>query len=229
MKRINFLPYVSSLVALVFGGVFLLYFFSDHPLLDRIINCDRSIFLWINGHHNFLLDGVMFGMAKGTFWVPFYAMIALIILREFKRASWKIFLSVFLLTLFSDQVTSNLIGKSIKRLRPSQTPDIQSLIHLNIAQPESMYGFASSQASHAIALTVFLSLALPIQYRSCKILLFFWALLVSYSCIYNGENFPLDVVAGMLIGAGLGWIFYVLYQRIFFPAITNDYAGDQEF
>lgn len=157
----------------------------------------------------------MYGMAKGTFWVPFYAMIAFIILREFKRASWKVFLAVLLLTLVSDQVTSNLIGKSVKRLRPSQTPDIQSLIHLNIAQSESMYGFASAQASYAFALAVFLSLALAKQYDSCKALLFVWATLISYSCIYNGVNYPIDVLAGVIIGIVLGYLFYTLYQKIF--------------
>lgn len=229
MKRINFLSYISFLVALVFGGIFLLYFFSDHPLLDRILNSDRSVFLWINGHHSFLFDGIMYGVGKSSFWLPFYAMIVLIILREYKRTSWKVFLSVFLLTLVSDQVTTNLIAKCVKRLRPSQTPDLQSLIHLNLAQTDSIYGFASSQASHAFALTVFLSLIWPAQYRSCKMLLCFWALLVSYSCIYNGQNFPLDVLAGMLIGAGLGCVFYWVYQIIFFSAITKDYADDQEF
>jgi undecaprenyl-diphosphatase len=43
-------------------------------------------------------------------------------------------------------------------------------------------------------------------------LILIWAAVVSYSRIYVGVHYPLDVVTGMLIGALLGYIFYRLHS-----------------
>jgi undecaprenyl-diphosphatase len=38
-----------------------------------------------------------------------------------------------------------------------------------------------------------------------------WALVVSYSRIYVGVHFPLDVLSGAMAGSLMGWLFYRLY------------------
>jgi membrane-associated phospholipid phosphatase len=41
-----------------------------------------------------------------------------------------------------------------------------------------------------------------------------WALLIGYSRIYLGVHYPGDVVAGMVWGAGCGWLVFQAFCRI---------------
>ncbi|MFA7211042.1 MAG: phosphatase PAP2 family protein, partial [Bacteroidales bacterium] len=48
-----------------------------------------------------------------------------------------------------------------------------------------------------------------------------WAFLVSYSRIYVGKHFPLDVICGILLGAVTGWLVYLLYKKIITRYISS--------
>lgn len=157
----------------------------------------------------------MYDASDKFFWLPFYVIVIAMIIKEYKSGSWKVLLTVFILEIASDQLTSSLIKNLVRRLRPSHERGLQLSIHLSKAGPGGLYGFVSSHASNAFALAVFLGMLLPRSYRSLKVILFCWAALVSYSRVYNGVHYPGDVLAAILIGAGLGYLFYFLYQKYF--------------
>jgi undecaprenyl-diphosphatase len=54
------------------------------------------------------------------------------------------------------------------------------------------------------------------RYRGLGGILVFWALIVSYSRIYVGVHYPLDVITGIMAGFLMGWLFTRLYLKAIF-------------
>ncbi len=107
------------------------------------------------------------------------------------------------------------------RLRPSHEVALVPFIHLSKAGPGGLYGFISSHAANTTSLTVFLVLLLNKRLLPLKIILISWALLVSYSRIYNGVHYPSDVLVAIVIGSLLGLLFYLMHQFIFSKAFNH--------
>ncbi|MDM8176209.1 phosphatase PAP2 family protein [Olivibacter sp. 47] len=103
----------------------------------------------------------------------------------------------------------------VKRFRPSHEPTLAGLVHLSEAGPGGKYGFVSSHSANAFGLVTFLFFLLPAKYNWLKIILLFWALLVSYSRIYNGVHYPFDILGGALVGVLSGSLVWIIFRAIF--------------
>jgi undecaprenyl-diphosphatase len=182
-------------------------------MLEKIIQFDKDLFLFINGKNTPFFDVIMSWASDKIFWIPFYLFIAYILIKEYKIKSVFIFFTISILITLCDQTASKLIKPLVKRLRPSHELGFQDIIHLSEAGPGGKYGFVSSHAANVFGLAVFLILLLPKRYRLFKIVLLIWATLVSYSRIYNGVHYPLDILGGILIGAGFGILVNYLYSK----------------
>lgn len=101
------------------------------------------------------------------------------------------------------------------RLRPSHEPSLVPFIHLSKAGPGGMYGFVSSHSANAFGLLTFLFLLLPSKYKWLKFILLFWAILVSYSRIYNVVHYPSDVIGGAIVGILSGLTTWAIFKIIF--------------
>jgi undecaprenyl-diphosphatase len=110
-----------------------------------------------------------------------------------------------------DQTASGLLKNLVQRLRPSHEPGLAGLVHLSKAGAGGLYGFVSSHAANCFGLATFLWFVLDKQFKLLKYWLFVWAVLVSYSRIYNGVHYPGDVVVAAFIGAGYGYLMAKAY------------------
>lgn len=180
-------------------------------MIEQLNEWDTQLFLYLNGKHNPFFDPIMYWASDKLFWVPFYLCIAILLVWVYKKQSIPIFLSIGVLITLADQIASHLIKQTVRRLRPSHEPSLQGLIHLSKAGPGGQYGFVSSHAANAFALAAFLFFILPKKFNWLKWVLVFWALLVSYSRIYNGVHYPADVIVASLIGIALGYLISRLY------------------
>ncbi len=183
-------------------------------MIDKLKEWDTNLFLYLNSRHNNFFDIIMYWASDKLFWLPFYLFLAIIVVRQFRKKSILIFIFIAALITVSDQLASNFLKNTVKRLRPSHEEALQGFIHLSKAGAGGPYGFISSHACNSFALFAFLSFLLPASFRPLKYILFFWASLVSYSRVYNGVHYPGDVIVAAVLGSLLGWLFARIYFYI---------------
>ena len=184
-------------------------------ILENLRRVDTELLLMINGKHNDFFDAVMYCASDKLFWIPFYALILFFLIRNYKKFCLYILIAISATITLSDQTASGLIKDSVKRLRPSHEPSLIPFIHLSKAGAGGNYGFVSSHSANAFALLTFLFFLLPSKYNWLKTSLLFWALLVSYSRIYNGVHYPSDVIGGAIVGVISGGVIWCLFRLIF--------------
>jgi undecaprenyl-diphosphatase len=181
-------------------------------MLEHLEYLDERLLLYLNERHNAFFDVIMYWASDEYFWIPFYAVLAVLLFRRYRFTAWYILVCIAMLMTASDQLSSHLIKNWVRRLRPSHVPWLVDRIHLSKAGPGGLYGFVSSHAANSFALATFLVMILPSEYKKLKYALVAWALLVSYSRIYNGVHYPADVIGGAALGVLLGLSFVKLFQ-----------------
>jgi len=143
-------------------------------------------------------------------WVPLYLTIIYFFIKNYRSKSVLILLFLVLTVVASDQI-SVLIKESVQRLRPVHEPAIADIVH-NVFRKGGLHGFVSSHATNMFAIFVFTSRIF--KNRNYFLLMLFWAVIISYSRIYIGVHYPIDIIGGALLGWLLGWIFYKLLMFI---------------
>lgn len=167
--------------------------------METLNQLDTDLFLALNRQHTGWLDGVMYWLSDREFWYPAYA---LLLGWLFWRLGWRralgTALTIGVAVALADQVTSSVLKPVFRRLRPCHEPAIEPWVR-EVWECGGTYGFASSHASNAFAFATVLTVLIGQRYPAVRYL-YGWAVLVSYSRIYVGAHYPLDVLAG----AGLG-------------------------
>lgn len=173
--------------------------------LQKILELDTELFLYLNGFHNDFWDTIMLMITRKETWFPFYAILLYYIIRDYKVKSILVIIFLSLTLLTSDQV-SVLVKEAVQRFRPVYQPEIEHLVH-NVLRKGGHFGFVSSHAANSFAVYIFT--ARIFKNRTYAILLFFWAVIISYSRIYSGVHYPLDLLGG----ATLGWLIAIAFYK----------------
>lgn len=174
--------------------------------MEWIMQIDQSLLLFLNSFHNAFWDKAVTLFTSKEIWVPFYLLIVYFIVKTYKKNSIYILLLIGLSIAFSDQF-SGLIKNSVQRLRPTHDPGLGDMVH-NIYNRGGAFGFFSSHASNSFTIAVIA--ARLFKNHLFSILIFTWAILVSYTRIYLGLHYPGDVLAGWIWGILTGLAFYQL-------------------
>lgn len=185
--------------------------------METLIKFDEELFLSLNSIHNQTFDFIMYWVTNTFIWIPLYLLFIVLIIKKFKTRSFLALLSIAFLILIVDQATSSLMKPFFERLRPCHQETISSFTHL-VTHCGGQYSFVSGHAANSFSIATFLYLIFNDRNWAW---LFVWAAIVSYSRIYVGVHFPLDVLAGAIVGGSMAILVYKMYQmlnyRIFKP------------
>jgi len=180
--------------------------------LQKILEVDKEIFLYLNGFHSPFWDTIMLMVTRKETWIPFFAIIIYFIIKNYRGKAVLVLFFMALVVLLGDQF-SGLLKENIQRLRPVHQPEIEHLVH-NVLRKGGLYGLVSSHAANGFAIFAFSTRVF--RNRTYWFLLLFWAVLFSYSRIYSGVHYPLDILGGAVLGWGIG---VLLYQLMIFIEI----------
>ena len=178
------------------------------------VDGDTSLLLAVNGMHSSYFDTFMWLCSRKFEWIPFYASILYVLLRNF---SWRVVLysliAMTVMLLLTDAVSSHFLRPVVARLRPSNPENpLSAAIHIVDNHRGGQYGFPSSHASNSWGLVFFIGLLL--RRRVLTWFLACWALLICYSRLYLGVHYPGDLLAGMLLGASVASLVYWVFWHV---------------
>lgn len=182
--------------------------------MESIIAIDEWIFQLINDdlHHPFL-DTIMPYWRDKVTWVPLYIALAIFLLINFRLKGLYLILAIVLTAGAADTISSHLVKKQVKRIRPCNQEKLKSEVNL-LVRCGSGYSFTSSHATNHFAIAVFISLTLGRLYRKIKIPLIIWAATIALGQVYVGVHFPFDILCGALLGTFIGWILSKIYWQL---------------
>jgi undecaprenyl-diphosphatase len=75
------------------------------------------------------------------------------------------------------------------------------------------YSFISNHAANHFGMATFFFITMKPVFGKWAALSLCWAALIAYAQVYVGVHFPSDVLAGALIGTGLGWLTGKLFNK----------------
>jgi len=180
--------------------------------LESLIELDKALFVFLNSLGNESFDFIWLLITDKRSSIPLYIFL---LIYSYKKLStnnfWKYLLVVAFLILFTDQI-SGFFKDYFQRLRPCHDPEINSYIRIVKKGCGGLYGFFSSHATNTFAIATFYYMLLRKHSYFFKFL-FAWALIVSYSRIYIGVHFPIDVLFGICFGILLGYIFSLFASK----------------
>ena len=183
-------------------------------MLDYLKQVDRELFLLINGCHADGLDPVMVFISAKLSWIPLYAYLFYLIVKNYKRNAIYIILAIIVMITLSDQGSVLLFKNIFQRLRPCHEPSLQHLVHLVNNKCGGAFGFISSHAANTMALSVFIFMLLNGKLGKPFLLIFLFPLVVGYSRVYLGIHYPADVICGMIFGGLIGYLTTWIYFKI---------------
>ena len=169
------------------------------------------VLLNMSGKHTVFLDVFMWMVSQILIWAPAFLAFFYIVIKEKKQEGLLILIAAILLFVLCDQISASILKPSIERLRPGKDPLIMDLLQYVNGYRAGTYGFPSSHATNSFGFAMFTSLLL--RYRWYTLFAFLWAALCSYSRMYLGVHFPLDILAGTLLGILIGFCCYWLYGK----------------
>lgn len=194
-------------------------------MIDQIVHIDQEIFLAINqGLNNPIFDWLLPILRNPYTWAPLYLFLVIFFIKTYGKTG--ILIVVMTLATFgaSDAVSSHLIKKSIKRVRPCNDIVFKQEVNIRV-RCGSGFSFTSSHATNHFALAFFWIVLFRRKWKHAMWLCITWATLISISQIYVGVHYPFDIlcgaILGILIGLAMGYIFKKIKPEFFNPVIAK--------
>ena len=127
----------------------------------------------------------------------------------FRKKTRPLGIAVLTSLVLSLLITNGVLKNLVKEARPFVTyPEIIPLVtHVSA----SSYAFPSGHASASFAAAPLFFHYLPKKFGIPALIL---AFLVSFSRLYLGVHYPLDVLAGVVIGLGCAWLAVKMVRRV---------------
>jgi undecaprenyl-diphosphatase len=186
-------------------------------MIEEILKLDSQLFLFLNNLGSSTFDAFWIFLSYKESNIFFY--FSLLIFYFYKKSKTiklsEVFQSLLFITimiLIADQ-TANLFKDSFQRLRPCYNESLIDSVRLVKESCGGKYGFFSAHASNSFSLAVFFGLLYKNKFRYIIYISLIYASLISYSRIYLGVHFPLDILFGGVYGITIGLVVFRIYEN----------------
>jgi undecaprenyl-diphosphatase len=186
-------------------------------MIEEILKLDSQLFLFLNNLGSSTFDTFWIFLSYKESNIFFY--LSLLIFYFYKESKTIKLSEVFYSLLFiaimitiTDQ-TANLFKDSFQRLRPCYNESLIDSVRLVKESCGGKYGFFSAHASNSFSLAVFFGLLYKNKFRYVICISLLYASLISYSRIYLGVHFPLDILFGGIFGITIGLVIFRIYEN----------------
>lgn len=184
-------------------------------MLEQLIQFDQEFFLAINqGLSNSFFDRVMPLLRNRFFWAPLYLFLVVFFLRNYRRKGWLMIIFFLLTFAVTDYLNSGVLKPIFERLRPCNDPFMKPELNIRV-RCGSGFSFPSSHAANHFALGMFLITAFYHRWKWILPLALLWAFSISFAQVYVGVHYPLDVLAGGILGSIIGYITGTVFLTFF--------------
>ena len=184
-------------------------------MIEEILKLDTELFLFLNSLGSPVFDNIWIYLSYKEANILFYS-ILLIFYSYYKSFKFSevlyLLIIVAIMITITDQ-TANLFKDSFQRLRPCYDEVIKDSVRIVKEGCGGKYGFFSAHASNSFSLAIFFGLLFRDKYKNIISFTVLYASLISYSRIYLGVHFPLDLLFGSLFGIIIGFIIFIFYDK----------------
>ena len=192
-------------------------------LWQRLEQLDQWLFIKINGSWtNPVFDAIMPFFRNQVYWVPLYLFLLAFVIINFKaKGLWwcVLFLATVALT---DMTGTYIIKHNFFRMRPCGDPDFFMHVRLLLKQCSGGSSFISNHAANHFGMAGFFFFTFRMKLKKWAWIAFLWAALICYAQIYVGVHYPLDVLAGAMLGLVFGtFTGYIFNKRFGFAIFGN--------
>ena len=181
-------------------------------MIEEILKLDSKLFLYLNnlGTPKFDTFWISLSMIEANILMYLFLIFLLFYTQKTRPKFLYIFylLSVIALMITITDQGANIFKDSFQRLRPCYDESIKESLRLVKENCGGKYGFFSAHASNSFSLAIFFGLLFKNRMRYIIIITMIYALLISYSRIYLGVHFPIDIIVGSSFGICVGIIMY---------------------
>ncbi|HEY1018851.1 MAG TPA: phosphatase PAP2 family protein [Sediminibacterium sp.] len=168
---------------------------------------DTQLFLKINTEWtNPLLDSIYPWYREANAWVPLYLFLIVFAIMNFKGKALPWILFAVLTATLTDQLSSSFIKNLVERPRPCREELLMGQVRLILNNCSGGYSFPSSHATNHFGFAMFLFLTLRPIMKKWGYVFFIWAATIAYGQVYVGVHYPLDILAGTLLGCLIGYL-----------------------
>jgi len=190
---------------------------------EKLKELDQWLFIKLNsGLTNPIFDAIMPFLRNGTHWAPLYLFLAVFVLLNFKtKGVWWALL--FIVTIAITDMTGTYVFKhNFHRFRPCSDPEFFFRVRLLVNQCSGGYSFTSNHAANHFGMATFMFITLRPIIKKWAWICFAWAALIAYAQVYVGLHYPMDVLAGALLGLIAGSITGTLFNKRYGFAIFDN-------
>ena len=181
-------------------------------MFEEILKLDSKLFLFLNNLGTSRFDTFWISLSKIEANILMYLFLIFLFfyIQNFRPKFLNILyllLVIALMITITDQ-GANYFKDSFQRLRPCYNESLMDSLRLVKENCGGKYGFFSAHASNSFSLAIFFALLFKNKIRYMFIITMAYASLISYSRIYLGVHFPIDIIVGGSFGITVGLITY---------------------
>ncbi|MCK5442331.1 MAG: phosphatase PAP2 family protein [Maribacter sp.] len=180
-------------------------------MVEELIQLDKNLFLFLNNLGTPNWDGFWMFLTNKFSAIPLYVFLLFMSYRQFGTKKTLVLLVSVALLITATNGLADFFKYGVQRLRPCYDPEINEIMRLVKKSCGGRFSYFSAHTANSFAVAFFFTFLLRHTFKYIGVLLIFWAILVSYSRIYIGVHFPLDILTGAVVGLIFSWLFTKLY------------------